>query len=102
MKKLKKISLTDEINRDAKRIEEEIKSRKDLDDLHVSEDMEASLFNKIQEYEFDKRQKTVYRRKKKKVYLSGSGSCTYTRVRECNDGSWEQVVFEGVMGPDNR
>lgn len=71
MKKLKKISLTDEINRDAKRIEEEIKSRKDLDDLHVSEDMEASLFNKIQEYEFDKRQKTVYRRKKKKyIFLA--------------------------------
>lgn len=95
MKKLKKISLTDEINRDAKRIEEEIKSRKDLDDLHVSEDMEASLFNKIQEYEFDKRQKTVYRRKKKKYIflalaavlilvcgsvMTGVGSKSYLKV----------------------
>lgn len=71
MKKLKRLSLTDEINRDAKQVEEEIKSRKDLDDLQVSESMEASLFNKIQEYEFDKRQKTVYRRKKKKyIFLA--------------------------------
>ena len=71
MKKLKRLSLTDEINRDAKQVEEEIKSRKDLDDLQVSESMEASLFNKIQEYEFDKRQKTVYRMKKKKyIFLA--------------------------------
>lgn len=71
MKKLKRLSLTDEINRDAKQVEEEIRSRKDLDDLQVSESMEASLFNKIQEYEFDKRQKTVYRRKKKKyIFLA--------------------------------
>ena len=71
MKKLKRLSLTDEINRDAKQVEEEIKSRKDLDDLQVSESMEASLFNKIQEYEFDKRQKAVYRRKKKKyIFLA--------------------------------
>ena len=62
MKKLKRLSLTDEINRDAKQVEEEIQ---------VSESMEASLFNKIQEYEFDKRQKTVYRRKKKKyIFLA--------------------------------
>ena len=71
MKKLKRLSLTDEINRDAKQVEEEIKSRKDLDDLQVSESMEASLFIIIQEYEFDKRQKTVYRRKKKKyIFLA--------------------------------
>ena len=95
MKKLKRLSLTDEINRDAKQVEEEIKSRKDLDDLQVSESMEASLFNKIQEYEFDKRQKTVYRRKKKKYIflalaavlilvcgsvMTGVGSKSYLKV----------------------
>lgn len=95
MKKLKRLSLTDEINRDAKQVEEEIKSRKDLDDLQVSESMEASLFNKIQEYEFDKRQKTVYRRKKRKYIflalaavlilvcgsvMTGVGSKSYLKV----------------------
>lgn len=66
MKRLKKLSLKHEIDREAENIEKEIKSRTDLEDLKVSEDMETSLFNKIQEYEYDKRYKTVHRRKKKR------------------------------------
>ena len=66
MKRLKKLSLKHEIDREAESIEKEVKSRTDLEDLKVSEDMETSLFNKIQEYEYDKRYKTVHRRKKKR------------------------------------
>lgn len=69
MKRLKKLSLKHEIDREAEKIEEEVKSRTDLDDVKVSEDMETSLFNKIQEYEYEKRHKTVHRRKKRRYVV---------------------------------
>lgn len=38
--------------------------RKDLEQMTVSEDMEEELFQKIQDYEYEKRTKVVYRKKK--------------------------------------
>ena len=55
MKDLKKLSLKEEVYREAERLEKEVKDRRDLDDITVSEKMETSLFNKIQDYEYDKR-----------------------------------------------
>ena len=72
MKELKKLSLKEEVDKEAKRIEKEVKSRQDIDDITVSEEMETSLFNKIQDYEYDKRSKTVYHKKKKQI---GRASC---------------------------
>lgn len=69
MKELKKLSLKEEVDKEAKRIEKEVKDRKDLDDITVSEEMETSLFNKIQDYEYDKRSKTLYRKKKKRYVV---------------------------------
>lgn len=69
MKELKKISLKEEIDREARQTEEEVSKRTDLDNLKVSEDMETSLFNKIQDYEYDKRFRTMYRKKKKRRYV---------------------------------
>lgn len=69
MKELKKLSLKEEVDKEAKRIEKEVKSRQDLDDITVSEEMETSLFNKIQDYEYDKRSKTVYHKKKKRYVV---------------------------------
>ena len=66
MKELKKISLKEEVDREARQIEKEVRERKDLDDITVSEEMETSLFNKIQDYEYDRRSKTVHRKKKKR------------------------------------
>ena len=96
MKELKKLSLKEEVDREAKKIEKEIEDRDDLDDIKVSEDMETSLFNKIQEYEYDKRiKKTVHRnRKKRRLFLAlaavlilvcgsvitGTGSKSYWKV----------------------
>lgn len=99
MKKLKKLSLKEEIDREARQMEKEIESRRDLDDIKVSEEMEASLFNKIQEYEYDRRKKTeekTVRRRKKKRYvalalaavlilvfgsvMTGTGSKSYWKV----------------------
>ena len=48
MKDLKKLSLNKEVKKEAEEIEKEVKSRSDLDDIKVSDDMETSLFNKIQ------------------------------------------------------
>ena len=69
MKNLKKLSLQKEVKKEAEQIEKEVSSHTELDDLKVSDEMEASLFNKIQEYEYDKRFKVVYHRKKKRHYL---------------------------------
>ena len=96
MKELKKLSLKEEVDREAQDIEKEVESRDDLDDIKVSDDMETSLFNKIQEYEYDKRmKKAVHRsRKKRRLFLAlaavlilvcgsvitGTGSKSYWKV----------------------
>lgn len=103
MKNLKKLSLQKEVKKEAEQIEKEVSRHTELDDLKVSDEMETSLFNKIQEYEYDKRFKVVYHRKKKRHYLiialaavlvivagsamTGVGSKPY----------WK-VVLERVMG----
>ena len=69
MKNLKKLSLKKEVKKEAEQIEKEVSSHTELDDLKVSDEMETSLFNKIQEYEYDKRFKVVYHRRKKRHYL---------------------------------
>lgn len=112
MKRLKKLSLKKEIDREAESIEKEVKSRTDLEDLKVSEDMETSLFNKIQKYEYDKRYKTVHRRKKKRYVvlalaavlvlvfgsvMTGVGSKSYWKVLwDRMIGEEEQVTFVEV------
>lgn len=65
MKNLKKLSLEDGINREAEEIEKKVKENKEIEEMTVSEDMETALFNKIQEYEYDKRLKKVVYRKKR-------------------------------------
>lgn len=111
MKNLKKLSLQKEVKKEAEQIEKEVSSHTELDDLKVSDEMEASLFNKIQEYEYDKRFKVVYHRKKKRHYLiialaavlvivagsamTGVGSKPYWKV------VWEQIAGDaGITGID--
>ena len=102
MKELKKLSLKEEVDREAQDIEKEVESRDDLDEIKVSENMETSLFNKIQEYEYDKRvKKAVHRSKKKRrIFLAlaavlilvcgsvitGTGSKSYWKVL------WDRVA----------
>lgn len=69
MKDLKKLSLNKEVKKEAEEIEKEVESRSDLDDIKVSDDMETSLFNKIQEYEYDKRLKKVHHRRKRRYLI---------------------------------
>ena len=113
MKELKKISLKEEVDREARQIEKEVRERKDLDDITVSEEMETSLFNKIQDYEYDRRSKTVHRKKKKRyvvlalaavlVLVFGSvmtsvGSKSYWKVL------WERIAGEekaSIINVDN-
>ena len=51
MKELKKLSLKEEIDKQAEKIEKEVCGNKEIEDMKVSEDMETSLFSRIQEYE---------------------------------------------------
>lgn len=111
MKNLKKLSLQKEVKKEAEQIEKEVSRHTELDDLKVSDEMETSLFNKIQEYEYDKRFKVVYHRKKKRHYLiialaavlvivagsamTGVGSKSYWKVM------WEQIAGDaGITGID--
>lgn len=72
MKKLKKLSLENEIKKEAEQIEKKVREDRSLDDIKVSDEMEKELFNKIQDYEYDKRHKKVIRKKKKSKLVIGA------------------------------
>ena len=72
MKKLKKLSLENEMKKEAEQIEKKVREDRSLDDITVSDEMEKELFNKIQDYEYDKRHKKVVRKKKKSKLIIGA------------------------------
>lgn len=72
MKNLKKLSLENEMKKEAEEIEKKVRKDRSLDDLTVSDEMEKELFNKIQDYEYDKRHKKTVRRKKKSRLVIGA------------------------------
>ncbi|HIY29428.1 MAG TPA: DUF4367 domain-containing protein [Candidatus Mediterraneibacter avicola] len=104
MKDLKKLSLKEEVDREAERLEKEVKDRRDLDDITVSEKMETSLFNKIQDYEYDKRSKKVYRKKKKRyvvmalaaVFILAFGSV----MTSVGSKSYWKVLWDRIAGDE--
>lgn len=72
MKKMKKLSLENEMKKEAEQIEKKVREDRSLDDIKVSDEMEKELFNKIQDYEYDKRHKKVVRKKKKSKLVIGA------------------------------
>lgn len=121
MKELRKLSLKEEVDREAAQIEKEVTEREDLADIKVSEEMETSLFNKIQEYEHskaeNKKSRTVYRRKKKRyivvalaaviVLVLGSaitsvGSKSYWKVLWDRLAGEEQLSYIDVENMDSQ
>lgn len=105
MKELKKLSLKEEVDKEAKRIEKEVKSRQDLDDITVSEEMETSLFNKIQDYEYDKRSKTVYRKKKKRYVVLALAAVLVlvfgSAITSVGSKSYWKVLWDRIAGDEN-
>ena len=106
MKELKKLSLKKEIDREAERIEEEIRDRDDLDDIKVSDDFETSLFNKIQEYEYDKRIKKVVRHRRKRRYVVFALAAVIVLVcgsvmTGVGSKSYWKVLWDKVTGEEN-
>lgn len=65
MKKLKKLSLENEMKKEAEQIEKKVREDRSLDDIKVSDEMEKELFNKIQDYEYDKRHKKSSTKRRK-------------------------------------
>lgn len=104
MKELKKLSLKEEVDKEAKRIEKEVKSRQDLDDITVSEEMETSLFNKIQDYEYDKRSKTVYRKKKKRYVVLALAAVLVlvfgSAITSVGSKSYWKVLWDRIAGEE--
>lgn len=105
MKELKKISLKEEVDKEARQIEKEVREREDLDDITVSEDMETSLFNKIQDYEYDRRSKTVYRRKKKRYVILALAAVLVLAfgsvITSVGSKSYWKVLWERIAGDEN-
>lgn len=105
MKELKKISLKEEVDKEARQIEKEVREREDLDDITVSEDMETSLFNKIQDYEYDRRSKTVYRRKKKRYVILALAAVLVLAfgsvITSVDSKSYWKVLWERIAGDEN-
>ena len=106
MKELKKLSLKKELDREARKIEEEVGKRQDLDDLTVSEDMETSLFNKIQDYEYDKRfTRTVRRgRKRRRIILAVAAVLILifgSVITGTGSKSYLKVLMERIVGEES-
>lgn len=104
MKDLKKLSLNREVKREAEEIEKEVESRSDLDDIKVSDDMETSLFNKIQEYEYDKRLKKVHYRRKRRYLIVALAAVIVLVCGSVMTGvgskSYWKVIWERVTGDE--
>ena len=105
MKELKRLSLKEEIDREAEQIEKEVKERTDLDDIKVSEEMETALFNKIQDYEYDKRTKTVYHRKKRRYFIVALAAVLVLVFGSAMTGigskSYWKVIWDRMAGEEN-
>ena len=102
MRNLKKLSLQKEVTKEAEQIEKEVSSHTELDDLKVSDKMETSLFNKIQEYEYDKRFKVVYHKKKRRYLVMALAAVIVLVLGSAMTGvgskSYWKVILERVMG----
>ena len=72
MKKLKKLSLENEMKKEAEQIEKKVRKDKSLDDITMSDEMEKELFNQIQDYDYDNRHTKVVRKKKKSKLVIGA------------------------------
>lgn len=106
MKNLKKLSLEDEINREAEEIEKKVKENKEIEGMTVSEDMETALFNKIQEYEYDKRLKKVVYCKKKRTYVIGAIAAIIILIcgsvmTSVGSKSYVKVLWDKVIGDES-
>ena len=104
MKELKKLSLKEEIDKQAEKIEKEVCENKEIEDMKVSEDMETSLFSRIQEYEYDKRIKKVHRRKKKRMIIVAFAAVLVLAMGSMITGvgskPYWRVLWERVMGDE--
>ena len=106
MKHLKKLSLQKEVTKEAEEIEKEVSSHPELEDLKVSDEMETSLFNKIQEYEYDRRFKVVYHKKKKRRYIIFALAAVIvlvvgSAITGVGSKSYWKVVWEKITGGES-
>lgn len=102
MKKLKKLSLENEIKKEAEQIEKKVREDRSLDDIAVSDEMEKELFNKIQDYEYDKRHKKVIRKKKKSKLVIGALAAVLILVcGSVGSKSYWKVLWERENGDEN-
>lgn len=106
MKKLKKLSLENEMKKEAEQIEKKVRKDRSLDDITVSDEMEKELFNKIQDYEYDKRHKKVVRKKKKSKLVIGALAAVLILVcgsvmTSVGSKSYWKVLWERENGDEN-
>ena len=106
MKKLKKLSLENEMKKEAEQIEKKVRADRSLDDITVADEMEKELFNKIQDYEYDKMHKKVVRKKKKSKLVIGALAAVLILVcgsvmTSVGSKSYWKVLWERENGDEN-
>ena len=74
--KTEKLSLKEEVDKEAQEIEKEVESRDDLDDINVSEDMETSLLIKY-------RNTNMTRESKRQCTEAGRNAVSFWRLQLC-------------------
>lgn len=103
MERRRKLSLQNEMDDEAKRIEEEMAKSSEPEKIQVSEEFDAALLKKIEEYEREKgTRKTVYRRKKKKFLLAGMAAVLIlalgTGFVSIGSKSYWKTLWERLVG----
>lgn len=73
------------MKKEAEQIEKKVREDRSLDDITVSDEMEKELFNKIQDYEYDKRHKKSSAKEEKQACNRSTGSSAGFSVRKCDD-----------------
>ncbi|MBO5461099.1 MAG: DUF4367 domain-containing protein [Ruminococcus sp.] len=107
MGELKRLSLLEETEREAREIEEAIKADPELDDIRVTEEMDAALFAKIQAFEQENKKNSENREKDEDDNSSGK---TYLYRKKSRKGYFiiglaavlVLVLGTGLVGVGNK
>lgn len=110
MKDQKKLSIQEEIEREAEEIKEELSRHPELDDVEVSEEADAALLEKICAFEKEKEEeKTVrtvhYRKKRKKRLLLVLAAVLVLALgvgmTSAGSKSYLKVLFDRIVGDES-
>lgn len=104
MKKLTRLSLKEEVEKEARQTEKEAAGREDLAGIIVSEEMENALFDKIRKYDYDRKTKRLYPRKKRRYVAAVLAAVLVlvfgSTITSVGSKSYWKVLWEKMIGDE--